>query len=333
MNLSPELRDCYRRVRVAVTGASGFIGRWVARGLSTCRAEVFLLVRDADAAAPIFTRYSICGRIVPVDLTCREAVEAVWEEIRPAVVFHVAGYGVDRAEREENGFLHVNVHAVQHVARAAAKYHDPSWPWVQFVHVGSVAEYGPIGGNLTESSRENPATLYGKSKLAGTRALAACCAETRLRGVTARLATVYGPGEHRGRLLPSLLEAAAATEPVCLSEGLQKRDFTYVEDAAEGLIRLAVTRAPPGEVVNVVTGELTTVRSFTQTAARILGISPARLAFGSLPVRYEEEMEHGPISNVKLRELTGWTPSIAVEEGIRRTVDFLAQSSPRENHV
>jgi nucleoside-diphosphate-sugar epimerase len=259
-------------------------------------------------------------------------VEAVWEQIRPAVVFHLAGYGVDRAEREDAGFRGVNVQAVEHAGRAAAKYHDPSWPWVQFVHAGSVAEYGPIGGSLVESSRENPATLYGKSKLAGTRALAGCCAETGLRGVTARLATVYGPGEHPGRLLPSLLEAAAGTEPICLSEGFQKRDFTYVEDVAEALIRLAVTRPTPGDVVNVVTGELTTVRSFAQTAARVLGISPTRLLFGALPVRYEEEMQHGPISNLKLKELTGWAPSIAIEEGIRRTVNFLAQCAAQESH-
>jgi nucleoside-diphosphate-sugar epimerase len=85
-------------------------------------------------------------------------------------------------------------------------------------------------------------------------------------------------------------------------------------------------------VVNVVTGELTTVRSFAQTAARVLGISPTRLLFGALPVRYEEEMQHGPISNLKLKELTGWAPSIAIEEGIRRTVNFLAQCAAQESH-
>ena len=82
-----------------------------------------------------------------------------------------------------------------------------------------------------------------------------------MRAVTARLFTVYGPGEHCGRLLPSLIEAARAEKPLELTAGTQLRDLTYVEDVAEGLLRLGLAQAEPGSVVNLATGHLTMVRS------------------------------------------------------------------------
>ncbi|NIP76477.1 MAG: NAD-dependent epimerase/dehydratase family protein, partial [Xanthomonadales bacterium] len=75
---------------------------------------------------------------------------------------------------------------------------------------------------MAEDSVPNPTTLYGRSKLAGTLQFRRACQRTGLRGLTARLFTVYGPGEHPGRLLPSLIEAAETDEPLELTAGLQK---------------------------------------------------------------------------------------------------------------
>lgn len=330
--MNAALADRYRGLPVLVAGASGFIGRWVARLLSACGAELFLMVRDEAAAGTVFTRYGVRGKIVQVDLSCRSAVEAAFREACPAVVFNLAGYGVDRTEQEKQGFTRINVEAVELLCTAMAEFRDPAWTGTQFVHAGSVAEYGPIAGDLAEGSPESPVTDYGKSKLAGTRALQRCCAATGLRGVTARLGTVYGPGEHAGRLLPTLLAAANTGDDVPLSPGFQKRDFTYVEDAAEGLLRLGAASAVAGDVVNVVTGRLSTVREFVEAAAGVLGIPRERLRFGALPIRYAEEMEHAPISNRKLRRLTGWVPEVSIPEGVRRTAVFLERGFLGQTH-
>lgn len=330
--MNEALAERYRDVPVVVAGASGFIGRWVARLLSACGADLFLVVRDEVAAGPIFTRYGIRGKIVQVDLTHPPAVEAILRETRPAALFNLAGYGVDRTERKDEGFLRVNVELVELLSRATAEFHNAGWSGMHFVHAGSVAEYGPIGGDLEEGVPEKPVTPYGRSKLAGTRALQRYCVGTGFKGVTGRLGTVYGPGEHAGRLLPSLLAAAETGDPVPLSVGSQRRDFTFVEDAAEGFLRLGAANTVPGDVVNLVTGRLSTVREFVEEAARVLGIPQQRLWFGALPVRYNEEMEHSPISNHKLRRLTGWVPAVSIPEGIRRTVNFLRQDLSSETH-
>jgi nucleoside-diphosphate-sugar epimerase len=137
----------------------------------------------------------------------------------------------------------------------------------------------------------------------------------------ARLFTVYGPGEHSGRLLPSLLAGARENRPIALSAGEQKRDFVYVEDVVEALLRLGASDTGPGEVVNVATGRLTSVRRFVETAAEVLAIPAEHLRFGALQPRFQES-EHGDVTIEKLRRLTGWTPQTAIEEGIRRTRDY-----------
>ncbi|UCC53279.1 MAG: SDR family oxidoreductase [Anaerolineaceae bacterium] len=156
------------------------------------------------------------------------------------------------------------------------------------VHVGSALEYGSISGKLSEDSKPNHTTLCGISKLAGIHALATCCQIHGIKGLTVRLFTVYGPGEHPGRLLPSIMDAAGTGNSLSLTPGRQRRDFTYVEDVAEGLLCLGLSEAKSGEIVNLATGTLTSVRDFAETEARILGISRDALKFGETPTRKEE---------------------------------------------
>jgi nucleoside-diphosphate-sugar epimerase len=186
--------------------------------------------------------------------------------------------------------------------------------------VGSVFEYGPIGGELPEDATARPAGWYGTSKLAGTEALAAVSRRRGVTSLTARVCQLYGPGEHGSRLLPVLLAARGHDRPVRLSVGTQQKDFTFVEDVALGLLRLGVTTGPPGEVVNLATGRLTSVRDFALTAARLLPLPPARLRFEN-PVD-PNELSHAPVTIARLRRLTGWTPPTTVEAGIARTLAF-----------
>lgn len=308
--------DSYRGVRAAVFGASGFIGQWVARTLSENGARVILVARRTSALTALDTANAT---VIEADLSSQEAVRDAIAACRPAIVFNLAGYGVDRSERDEKLARTINSDLPRWIVEALAAPDEHSWDGQRLVHTGSALEYGEIGGNLSELSEPNPTTLYGQTKLAGTLAVQRACADLRVRGVTARLFTVYGAGEHSGRLLPTLLEATTHDEPIALSSGTQRRDFTYVEDVAEGLLRLgAVKRALPGEIVNLATGRLSEVREFAAESARVLGIAPQRLDFGALPAR-AEEMQHDPVAVARLRQLLGWLPATGIADGVRQT--------------
>ncbi len=308
------------QTRVLVLGASGFVGRWVSRFLCRERVRPYLMVRDVEFAEQVFSAYEINGEIVRTDLQQLASVGEIIRKIKPAIVFNLAGYGVDRFERQDATAYRINAELIEVICRAMAGAEN-SWEGQQLVHVGSALEYGEISGNLAEDSTCNPTTVYGKSKLMGTDLLSQHCRKLGVRGITARLFTVYGPGEHNGRLLPSLLQAASNEQSLPLTLGTQKRDFTYVEDVAEGLLRLCAAESQPGEVVNLATGQLTTVRGFVETAASILNIPEDKLQFGAVQTR-SEEMQHDPVSIDRLRRLVDWTPTIEIAEGIQRTKSF-----------
>lgn len=312
---TPALAPLQGRLAL-VTGGGGFIGRWVAQALAEAGADVHVTVRAPQAGAPPGATTNAV--VHAVDLAEPGAAAALIARLRPAVVFNLAGYGVDPAERDETSARLINSDLPPVLVEAMHSSGLRDWPGQQVVHAGSALEYGTATGNLREDGPATPTTLYGRTKLEGTRRLAAAAVRRGVRAVTARLFMVYGTGEHAGRLLPALIAAAAHDRPVELTAGEQRRDFTWAGDAAEGMLLLAVNREPELGSVNVATGRLTTVREFTERAAAVLGIAPGRLRFGALPAR-KEEMRHDPVTIDRLRALAGWVPATTIEEGVART--------------
>lgn len=308
----------FRYARVLVLGANGFIGYWVARALRAQGAHLMCVVRST-AGAERLTREQLGTVVVRRDLDELSALRDWVPALRPSLVFNLAGYGVDRAERDPAAAQRLNADLVAELSRVVAGLPRDAWRGARLVHAGSALEYGTTGGTLREDSPCAPTTLYGRSKLAGTQALQEVAARTGVAACVARLFTVFGPGEHEGRLLPTLLAAAASGADVPLSAGMQRRDFTYVEEVAEGLLRLAVSDVEPGEVVNLASGTMSTVRDFATLAAGVLHIPTSRLAFGAVPTR-AEEMTNDAVSIARLRALTGWAPDDDIVSGVVRTI-------------
>jgi len=315
----PELAAAYRDLPVAVLGASGFIGRWVVRALAR---------RGARIAEVVRSRASMCAdgehangaTVIEADLTSPGIVDELLARLQPAIVFNLAGYGVDAHERDPQMLYAVNAKLVLDLC--ASRAWPPSRPWtgVQLVHAGSALEY-PTGAIAAERSSGIPASGYGRSKLLATDAIRRAVRDRSFRVAAARLFTVYGPGEHDHRLLPSVFRAATTGLPLPLTSGVQSRDFTYVEDVAEALLCLGASAPQPDPVVNVATGRMTTVREFAEIAARIAGLPGRRLLFGALPVRADESF-HPRVSIRRLRRRIGWTPDTPVAVGIQNAYEL-----------
>ncbi len=316
-----QVTSHYKGTRVVVLGSTGFIGIWLARKLCSMGAKVYLFHRDAERARRLYSAFEVDGEYIEADLLEAGTVEQAIHDIRPAVTFNLAGYGVNPEENNKEIAHALNVRLVERLADCLETARDRSWQAQALVHTGSGFEYGAIGGDLDEESIPDPTSLYATTKLKGTKALVNSCNRTALPALIARPFTVYGPGESSHRLLPSLMKGAQEGGTIQLSSGVQKRDFIYVEDVVEGIIRLAVSSAPPGTVVNLASGVLMTVRQFVEAAATVLGITEGQLQFSSISTRVVE-MEHLPVNINRLQSMTDWTPSTSVQDGVRRTLMF-----------
>jgi nucleoside-diphosphate-sugar epimerase len=320
----------YQGLRALVLGGSGFIGRWVAARLTEMQATAMVAVRDPVAFSQIAGQWGIRAEVHAFDAMNAPSVTSVLERAVPDIVFNLIGYGVDRSETKTELMWRINRDVVSEIARSAAHLSRGRFMsgGIRLVHVGSALEYGPIEGIASEASETRPHTEYGRSKLAGTNALREVASQTGLAAVTARVFTVFGPGEHEGRLLPAIRRAVGEGTVVRLSSGLQRRDFGYVEDVAEGLLRLGVSVGPPGEVVNVATGTMTSVRTFAETAARLSGLPDNQLLFGAEPVR-DDEMVIAGVDVSRLQDRTGWSLPAGLEASLRRAAAFEDRLSRR----
>ncbi|MDP9144558.1 MAG: NAD(P)-dependent oxidoreductase [Actinomycetota bacterium] len=318
--MSPALdwHRCYRGRRVVVLGAGGYIGRRLAARLTAGGAEVIRVVRPGGT--PSLMTGPEGGRTLEVELSLPGEATTLLRTQQPAITFNMAGYGVSPAQRDADLSQRINADLPAELCLGCgAAAPADGWPGLRLVHAGSALEYGVAPGDLEESTPPLPTTLYGRTKLAGTLAVAEAVQAGRLRGVTARLFTVYGPGESAGRLLPSLLAAAGRAEPIPLTAGTQWRDFTFLDDVTEGLLRLGALVEGPPATVNLATGVLTSVREFATRAAAVIGLAPDQLHFGALPTR-PEEMAHDPVNVARLAAATGWTPSTTIEAGVSQVV-------------
>ncbi|OGC03092.1 hypothetical protein A3H38_04300 [candidate division WOR-1 bacterium RIFCSPLOWO2_02_FULL_46_20] len=147
-----------------------------------------------------------------------------------------------------------------------------------------------------------------------------CANAGRIRFVNLRLFHLYGPGDGSQKFVPSMVARCLAGEEIDLSDGTQKRDFIYIEDAVS-----AITIAMQAEIgqgkgyrhYDIGTGRSISIRNFMENVQQICA-SDAKLNFGALPTR-KGEFKDACADSQMLRAL-GWSPKVAIEAGIQSVI-------------
>jgi nucleoside-diphosphate-sugar epimerase len=263
-------------VKIALTGATGFVGRHVVAELESRGLQATLLTRASPPHA-IASRHTIV-RLDLLDVP-QDAYEAAG---RPHVLMHLAWGGLPAYRSRHHYEQELPAHYRFLKAMLAAGL--PS-----LVVTGTCFEYGMRSGPLVEDMETRPANPYAYAKDGLRRQLEFLKTETPFAMTWARLFYMHGEGQSPTSLLPSLRQAVARGDRVFpMSGGEQLRDYLPVAEVARLLVDLALARRDHG-IVNVCSGRPISVRTLVEGWIR-QHAWPIELELGRFPYPDYEPM-------------------------------------------
>jgi UDP-glucose 4-epimerase len=306
-------------VRVLVTGGSGFIGSNLTRALLARGDEVRVLDNFSTGNRDNLAGLEGDVELVEGDLRSYERVHAAVRGVE--VVFHQGALpSVPRSVQDPLTTTAVNVEGTLNVLLAAR---DEAVRRV--VNASSSSVYGNAGElPRSETQLPDPISPYAVAKLAAERF---CTSFSRVYGmeiVSLRYFNVFGPRQdplsQYAAVVPRFIRAVHERRPVTVyGDGEQSRDFTYVDNVVAANLLAADAASVRGEIVNVATGASVTVNGLADTIGRLLEV-PVEKAYE--PER-EADVRASWADLAEAHRLLGYAAEIDLEEGLRRTIDFL----------
>jgi len=320
--------------RVLVTGAAGFIGMHAARALLDAGAEVM----GVDSFEPYYDVALKKARVATLgarprfgfrhlDLADADETAQLFRDGRFAHVVHLAAQpGVRHSLVNPGAYLRNNVDAFGHVLEGCRH--------AKVEHLVYASSSSVYGANHTlpfseDQPVDHPVSLYAATKKSNELMAHSYSHLFRLPTTGLRFFTVYGPWGRPDQAPMLFTKAILAGEPIqVFNEGRMERDFTYVDDIVEGVVR-ALARPPaasaasgaPYAVYNIGHHEAVPLSTFIATLERLLG---------KTAVRDYRPMQPGDVratfaSIDRLREATGFVASTSLDDGLARFVEWYRQ--------
>jgi nucleoside-diphosphate-sugar epimerase len=293
----------------------GFIGKWATVALAAAGFEVHVCShrKEGNDTNIVASPAVICHT---VDLLAHQAVSSLMLEVAPTDVLHLAW-----ETTPGSCFSSVNnlswVQCTLGLARSAVAV-----GCTRFVGVGSCAEYDWTQGGVFDEQKSQlmPSTLYGATKAATFQILNSYAACMGIGFAWARLFHQYGPHEHPGRLVPSVMRAVLAGKEARCSDGEPMRDYLCCIDTGEALAAVLTSRITGP--VNIGSGRLIRLREIAEHAAELAGDSTL-LRFHARSNTHPEPLVVAPRLD-RLRREVGWIPRIGLREGLTLTLESCA---------
>jgi len=309
--------------RVLVTGATGLLGSWLSKALVERQASVTALVRDADPQSEFF-RSRIVEQIgvVSGELEDLRALERAINQYEIDTVFHLGAQTiVTAADRAPLATFESNIRGTYNLLEACRRYRD----LVQRVVVASSDKaYGQQQEAYREDMPLDGRRPYEVSKVCAEMLAVSYHRTYELPVAMSRCGNLYGGGDlNWSRLIPGTIRSLVAGErPIIRSNGQFIRDYLYVEDAVEALLRLAEQLHQPGvrgQSFNFSAEQPRTVLEMVRLIQRLMGSETLE------PVILNEapgELITQTLSTRKANEMLEWQPRWELEDALTKTIHW-----------
>jgi len=314
-------------MKLLVTGGAGFIGSAVVRTAVTRGIEVINLDKLTYAAcldnlAPVAD--SPLYHFEHADICDPEALAAIFARHAPSHVMHLAAEShVDRSIDGPDAFMQTNIIGTFHLLQAARAAGVE-----RFHHVSTDEVFGTLGatGQFTETTPYDPRSPYAASKAASDHLVRAWGETYGLPVVLSNCSNNYGPYHFPEKLIPVVILNALAGKPIPVyGDGLNVRDWLYVEDHADALLRV-LEAGKTGRSYNIGgENERTNIALVRHICALLDAKRPRDTAYADKITFVTDRPGHDAryaIDPTRMRDELGWRPSVTIEEGLEKTVEW-----------
>ncbi|MFA5824714.1 MAG: NAD-dependent epimerase/dehydratase family protein [Gallionellaceae bacterium] len=300
----------YHGKRVLITGATGFIGQHLLDAFGGLAAEVAVVARGEYAS-------SKAQRVFVGDMRDQVFVRQTIRDFTPHYIFHLAGARDRVLTREAFGqAIEANLMGALNLFFAALDV--PSLE--RIVILGTAEEYGGNKAPFVESMREAPISAYSFSKQCATHLTQLMHCSFGLPVVILRPSVAYGPAQRDDMFLSALIQTLLRGEEFSMTLGEQTRDYVYVSDLVDALLRAGYCPDVEGEVINIGSGKPIQIARLVDRVEGLLGCA-GLVRRGALEYRTGEPMEYW-LDISKAKQLLGWMPKTSLDDGLRSTVGW-----------
>lgn len=301
--------------KILIVGGTGFIGRHLVQRCLQDTSNVSVL---AEAYFDTTTKFGI--EEICVDFCDKNALKKALTGKSYNYIFNLGGY-IDHTPYFRGGRKIVESHfgGLMNLLDCIDNNQLKG-----FVQIGSSDEYGGINAPQKEIVRESPISCYSFAKAAASHFVQMLNRTEGFPGVVIRFFLVYGPGQDDKRFLPQIINACLRDEEFKTSKGEQIRDFCYVEDVVEAMVKAVLTPEAKGQIINIASGIPVSIKKMIKSVVELTG--GGKPLWGTYPYRTGENMEL--YADVTLaNKLLDWHASTSLDDGLEKTISWYKQKS------
>jgi NAD dependent epimerase/dehydratase len=308
---------------VLITGAGGFIGSHLTERLVKEGANVRAFVRytsrhDVGLLSLLPTDLQKSVNVIAGDLRDYEAVQEAMRGID--IVFHLGALiAIPYSYRHPREFVETNLLGTLNVLMATRELGINRVVHTSTSEVYGTAQYSPID----EKHPIQGQSPYSASKIGADELARSFYLSFGVPVAILRPFNTYGPRQSARAVIPTIIVQALSMKQIKLGALEPIRDFTFVEDTVEGFMRMGLNTNAIGQVINLGSEECISIGDLAHKILSIMG--------KDLPILCENQRLRPPLSEVmrlhasteKARELLGWQPRTSLDEGLKKTIDWI----------
>jgi dTDP-glucose 4,6-dehydratase len=327
-------------MKILVTGGAGFIGSAVVRqavrdGHHVVNLDALTYAACLDNLAPVAN--SPLYAFEHADIRDGAALKRIFDSHQPDVVMHLAAEShVDRSIDGPGEFMLTNIIGTYELLQAARTYWEgrDRFAGFRFHHISTDEVYGTLGetGMFTEDTPYAPNSPYSASKASSDHLVRAWAETYGLPVVLTNCSNNYGPYHFPEKLIPVvILNALAGKSIPVYGKGENVRDWLYVEDHADALLTV-VQQGQIGRTYNIGgENEARNIDLVTIICGLLDELRPAARPYAEQITFVADRPGHDlryAIDPTRIRTELNWRPSVTVEEGLRKTVQWYLDNEP-----